>query len=49
MQSTRYSKKFSKRSTGEVVPVRAMKAYIKSRETAPIIFTPALGGGEWSG
>jgi hypothetical protein len=28
----------------KVVTVHNMKAYIKSRETAP-----ALGGGEWSG
>jgi len=37
VQSTRYSKKFGKRSTGKVVPVRAMKVYMGSRDTTPLI------------
>jgi hypothetical protein len=37
VQSTRYSKKFSKRSTRKVVPVHAMKMYRGSIDTTPLI------------
>jgi hypothetical protein len=37
VQSTHYSKKFSKRSTGKVVPAHPMKAYRGSRDTTLLI------------